>query len=86
MEDKDIGEYWTSQGTILTVCKFKGNPIKNLLFNKAKGIDLMRTHFKYTLDREKFNGKSDDLKIQSPFSRFIIFSDTNPTIKNDDDT
>jgi hypothetical protein len=37
-------DFWTNQGTILTVCNFKGNPIKNIIFNKKTGVDLMKTH------------------------------------------
>ena len=40
----NIKEFWTQQGDIISICKQQKNPMKNLIFNKDNGIDLMRDH------------------------------------------
>ena len=39
-----VQQFWDKNGTILEVCKFQKNPIKNLIFNKKTGVDLMNDH------------------------------------------
>ena len=44
---EEMLEFWNQQGSIVTICKNQGNPIKNMIFNKKEGIDLMKTHSFY---------------------------------------
>lgn len=36
---------WNKFGTVISACKFQKNPLKNIIFDKKAGIDLMKDHF-----------------------------------------